>query len=167
MATTANALVRLAKPLKNEVILDPFCGVGTILIEADSVFKDDLKYIGLDINRDSLSSAKENAFLAGAKTIKFIIGDATELSKYIHSKVDIIVTDPPYFVNSEENSKKILEQFLFEAPRILSDSGKLVILTEFPNIVKKFVTENKYFIKDFRKVGRSGRYVYLFFILKG
>ena len=71
----AAMLVSLAKPYlkENAQILDPFCGVGTMLIERDIAQPAREKY-GIDIFGPAIEGARENASLAGEK-INFIHRD--------------------------------------------------------------------------------------------
>ena len=66
----AAMLVSLAKPYlkENAQILDPFCGVGTMLIERDIAQPAREKY-GIDIFGPAIEGARENASLAGEKII--------------------------------------------------------------------------------------------------
>ncbi len=59
-------LVALAEPYlkENAQILDPFCGVGTMLIERDIRVPAREKY-GIDIFGEAIRGARENASYAG------------------------------------------------------------------------------------------------------
>lgn len=79
----AAMLVSLAKPYlkENAQILDPFCGVGTMLIERDIAQPAREKY-GIDIFGPAIEGARENASLAGEK-INFIHRDYLILNTII------------------------------------------------------------------------------------
>lgn len=79
----AAMLVSLAKPYlkENAQILDPFCGVGTMLIERDIAQPAREKY-GIDIFGPAIEGARENASLAGEK-INFIHRDYFVLNTII------------------------------------------------------------------------------------
>ena len=64
----AATLVKAAEPyLKEDAqILDPFCGVGTMLIERDIAVPAREKY-GIDIFGDAIEKAKRNTALANCR----------------------------------------------------------------------------------------------------
>ena len=79
----------------NETVLDAYCGTGTIgLTMADKAGK----ILGVEINSDAISDAKENATLNGIKNVEFFSKDAGEYISYLarkREKIDVIITDPP------------------------------------------------------------------------
>ena len=90
---TAAMLVALAEPYlkENAQILDPFCGVGTMLIERDIRVLAREKY-GIDIFGEAIRGARENASYAGEK-INFINRDYFD---FTHAYLfDEIITNMP------------------------------------------------------------------------
>ncbi len=79
----------------NEVLLDFYCGVGTIgLTMADSV----KELIGIEIVEQAIENAKINAQLNGADNTRFICADAKNGAKILRAegiRPDIIILDPP------------------------------------------------------------------------
>lgn len=79
----------------DEVLLDLYCGTGTIGL---SMAKDCKSLIGVEIIDKAIENAKKNAENNGIKNARFICGDATkaafELSKEGITP-DVIVVDPP------------------------------------------------------------------------
>ncbi len=78
-----------------EVVLDAYCGIGTIgLSLADKV----KAVVGVELNKDAVRDAKVNAKLNGTKNINFICADAgkfmLEAAKN-REKVDVVMMDPP------------------------------------------------------------------------
>lgn len=63
-APVAYCLAMLAAPGPGEVLVDPTCGAGTILIEASSFIKDGT-LIGIDIESDSIHATRQNGEAAG------------------------------------------------------------------------------------------------------
>ncbi len=78
-----------------ETVLDAYCGTGTIGLLAAKQAK---QVIGVELNRDAVRDAMENAKRNGVKNIYFYGGDAGE---YIETAVqegtrfDVVLTDPP------------------------------------------------------------------------
>ena len=87
----AQIMVNLARVKKGEVILDPFCGVGTILQEA---LLNDYRIIGSDANGEQIASSKENLKWLETKYIleypdyKIFQADIKSISKKIKQKAN-------------------------------------------------------------------------------
>ena len=79
----------------DEVLLDLYCGVGTIgLTLADSV----KQLIGIEIIPQAIENAKANAKINDVTNAQFICADAPEGAKILEQqgiKPDVIVLDPP------------------------------------------------------------------------
>lgn len=91
----ARTLVNLADLRRGQTVLDPFCGSGTILVEAQSKA---LRCLGLDSKASRVQEARENlkwssaASGAGYDVRK---GDARNLPRLLRgTKVDAVVTEP-------------------------------------------------------------------------
>lgn len=78
----------------DEEIIDAYCGTGTIGLIASKKVK---SVIGVEINKDAVKDAKENARLNGVQNIKFYNADAgkfmTELAEN-RTKIDTVIMDP-------------------------------------------------------------------------
>ncbi len=92
----ARTLVNLAGLRPGQTVLDPFCGSGTILIEA---YGKSLRCLGLDSKASRVQEARENVrwsvggVAGGGYDIRK--GDARDLSRLLRgTKVDAIVTEP-------------------------------------------------------------------------
>lgn len=121
----SRALVNLACLKSAQVFLDPFCGTGSLTIEAAlmGIFS-----IGIDINERLISIAKmlKELFKAIAQ---FMVGDARNI-KLEDNSVDGIATDPPYGISSSTYGADIwdlYETFLGEACRVVKKGGKIVV----------------------------------------
>lgn len=79
-------------PNKEEVILDLYCGTGTIGIFISNNCK---KVIGIEKNEDAIKDAWENAKLNNIKNIEFVCGDAGKETKKLKEKPTSIIIDPP------------------------------------------------------------------------
>ncbi len=98
-----------------------------------------LKIFGSDINLEFLKGAKENAKRAGVEDyVKFINLDAKDLSKAF-KKIDYIAFNPPYGLRMRigEEEKGIMKKFFEEAEKVLSDKGKIGIITARMDLVRK------------------------------
>jgi len=108
-----------------------------------------LKIFASDINLEFLKGAKENARKAGVGDyVKFINLDACNLSKAF-KKIDYIALNPPYGLRLRigEEEKGIMRKFFEEAEKVLSNKGKIGIITARMDLVRKYR-------RDFRIVWR-------------
>jgi tRNA (guanine10-N2)-dimethyltransferase len=86
----ARCMVNLARVPRRGVLLDPFCGVGGVLIEAGLI---GVKPIGVDINPEMIGGARKNLLAEGIQDFELRVGDARELCRI---EAHAIATDPPY-----------------------------------------------------------------------
>jgi tRNA G10 N-methylase Trm11 len=92
----ARTLVNLAGLKPGQTLLDPFCGSGTILVEA---YGRSLRCLGLDSRASRVQEARENIrwSIGGVADRGYDIrkGDARDLKRMLRgSRVDAIVTEP-------------------------------------------------------------------------
>ncbi len=145
----ARIMVNLAGCTVGKTLLDPFCGVGTILQEA---LLSRTNVLGIDINDQCISATRRNLdwlvkeYKIDVSMNKYEIsqGDARSLSGQIgESAVDCIATEPDLgpplrHLPTEASAKKIQEKltplyddFLRESSKILKTQGKLVFVTPY------------------------------------
>ncbi|MGE0793128.1 MAG: TRM11 family methyltransferase [Candidatus Woesearchaeota archaeon] len=107
----AKAMINLSKAKKE--ILDCFCGMGGILLEASLM---NLNVKASDISEYMINKAKIN--LKDFKKIKFQVQDATKLK----IKSEAIVTDLPFGKNSfvSENLNELFTKFFVNAQNLTS-----------------------------------------------
>lgn len=87
-----NKVVEYAiKNEKKDNLVDLYCGTGTIGIYLSKYFNN---IIGIELNKQAVEDAKENAKINSVNNIKFYAGD---VGKIINDQVkaDVIVVDPP------------------------------------------------------------------------
>ncbi|MBI2459693.1 MAG: methyltransferase domain-containing protein [Parcubacteria group bacterium] len=143
-ATTAPACCRLTPwqgEGRGEVILDPFCGSGTILTEAALMGYKNL--IGSDISDKALQATKTNIawlqsnFQLSTFNFQLFHSDATQISKQIApNSIDAIITEPylgPQRGRIEINKiklelEKLYSESLREFSKILKPSGRIVMI---------------------------------------
>lgn len=132
----AAMLVELAKPYlkENAQILDPFCGVGTMLIERDIRVPAREKY-GIDIFGDAIRMARENASLAGEK-INFINRDYFDFAHgYLFD--EIITNMPTRGKKTKEEMDSFYGRFFKKSTEILKKGGVIVMHSNEEGFVKK------------------------------
>lgn len=123
-AKLARCMINLAKPKAGETVLDPFCGTGTMLIEAKLI---GCQALGLDIQRRMTKGTIRNMAHFKVKPEGIIVADAKDPPL---TKVDCVVTDPPYGISSttlKRTTKQIIEELLTAVHDVLS-SGRRVCM---------------------------------------
>ncbi len=91
----ARCMVNLSRVKENQLVLDPFCGTGGILIEAGLI---GCKVVGSDINWKMKNGTAINLEYCGIKDYRTFHLDVRELKMY--EKVAAVVTDPPYGIST-------------------------------------------------------------------
>jgi len=110
----ARCLVNLSQLKEGKIICDPFCGTGTILLEAESM---GIHGIGIDYDKNMCNIAEENLAVNGYHS-KIINSTYHDIQK-IKDKIQAIVTDIPYGIASKTSMspKKLLQDFLSVVPK--------------------------------------------------
>jgi tRNA (guanine10-N2)-dimethyltransferase len=105
----ARCMVNLAKPKAEDLVLDPFCGTASMLIEAGLV---GCRVLGLDVKQHMVKGSLRNLLHYGVKPEGMIVADALKPPTI---KADCIVTDPPYGRSATTLGRKtpqIIKDFL-------------------------------------------------------
>ncbi len=88
--------VEAAKIDKKDIVFDLYCGIGTITLFMSKFAK---KVIGVEIVKQAIEDAKENAKINNVNNVEFIAGDTEEvLDDLINNKgiiPDVVMVDPP------------------------------------------------------------------------
>jgi tRNA (guanine10-N2)-dimethyltransferase len=122
----ARCLVNLSRARAGDLLLDLFCGVGGILIEAAML---GCRVVGLDMDLEMLRRAEANLRGYGLVFEGLVRGDAR---KPPFSNIDRIVTDPPYGRASSTrgvNPVKLIGDFLQGAYDVISRGGYLCFMS--------------------------------------
>lgn len=80
---------------KHEVLLDLYCGTGTIGLTMADQCK---TLIGVEVVQQAVENARENAKLNNIKNAEFICSDAADAAKRLHKsgiKPNVVIVDPP------------------------------------------------------------------------
>jgi len=134
--SAAALLVELAKPyLKNNAqILDPCCGVGTMLIERNELVKAREIY-GIDIFGEAIEKARINADAAGL-LVNFIHRDYMDFKhKYLFD--EIITNLPVRGKKTKEEQDLFYKRFFDKSKEILAPGGVMVLYSNENGFIKK------------------------------
>lgn len=140
--------VQLAKKYLKEgaQVLDPFCGVGTMLLERNQAVKADPMY-GVDIFGEAIEKARENTRRAG-EIVHYINRDFFD---FTHDYLfDEIITDMPRAAGTggREALADIYRRFFERAPLFLKPEGLLILYTMDPGLVEENLSGSSVFHKE-------------------
>lgn len=138
-------MANLAFCLPGVVLVDPFCGVGTILQEA-MLMK--ARIIGMDVNRWCVKASRTNLDWLGREydlqkeEYTVLSGDSRNLKAYVdHESVDCVVTEPDLGpplrqLPTETYARTVIDRLtplyvalIDQAYDILKKGGRLVFVT--------------------------------------
>ena len=123
-AKLARCMVNLARPRTGDLILDPFCGTGTTLIEAGLI---GCRSLGIDVQRRMVIGTLKNLDFYNLASEGVLVADVKNLPV---KKADCVVTDPPYGISSttlKRDTRQIVIDLL-KCARDLLENGKCVCL---------------------------------------
>jgi tRNA (guanine10-N2)-dimethyltransferase len=123
----ARCMVNLTGVTAGDLVLDPFCGTGGILIEAGIM---GAQVVGTDIDERMVEGTIKNLEYCGVNDYEIFQGDARNIK--LKNRVNAIATDPPYGISAStggEESHNLYAQSLITLEEILMDDGRLCMAT--------------------------------------
>ena len=118
----ARCMVNLARSKAGDLLLDPFCGTGSFLVEAGLI---GCRVIGADIKRRMVEGSAQNLSACGVEPEGLLVADA-RVPPLPSESVECIVTDPPYGTSTTTLGMRIgevFESFLSAARDFLKKGG--------------------------------------------
>lgn len=158
----AALLVELAKDymVPDAQILDPFCGVATLLIERQMVVKGNTSY-GIDAYPEAIDKAKINMEAAG-QIIHFVNKDCFE---FTHDYLfDEIFTDMPFETGhkSDEEIYEIYQKFFNMAGNLLTEDGTIIMYARNPEYVRSLSKGQHYkIIKEWEIMDKENAWLFI------
>jgi len=120
----ARCMVNLAHAKAGELVLDPFCGTGSVMIEAAFI---GCRVLGFDVQRRMTQGCLKNLKHFRIEPEGVVMVDARQPPV---TKVDCLVTDPPYgrsATTMKLTTKRIVEEVLFSAGALLREGQRICI----------------------------------------
>lgn len=90
-----NKAIELANLNQNDTVIDAYCGIGTISL---SVAKKVKEVIGVEVVKEAIDDAINNAKVNCVSNATFVVGDAGEFMVDLatqNKKIDVVFVDPP------------------------------------------------------------------------
>ena len=123
-------MIKLAKPQSGEIVYDPFCGTGGMLIEAfdyirkripnDNERSEKIKHLknhafkGHDISQSASALAKMNMILVGDGHTNIKQTDSTKENGSTANSADLVITNIPFNIRGQPDRTKLIEQYINE-----------------------------------------------------
>lgn len=162
----AALLVELAREYMAEdaQVLDPFCGVGTMLIERQKVVKANTSY-GIDILSEAITKARINTEAAG-QIVHYINKDFFDFThEYLF---DELFTNMPFQTGhtTDEMISDIYVRLFEKAPQLLRKGGRVILYSHNASLVTKLSSQYHYAIlKQWEIMNREGTVLFVMEIL--
>lgn len=141
-------------------VLDPFCGVGTMLIECGKLLPAGDMY-GIDIYGKGIEAARENTALAGMN-IHYINRDFFD---FTHAYLfDELVTNMPRVMGQKDKKEiiHIYKEFWKKAREHLKPDAVLVLFSYDRDILKQTLRDEWYtIVEEFEISRKEGAYLFL------
>lgn len=160
--TNAALLAALAKEymIEDARVLDPFCGVGTMLIERQKQIPANTSY-GIDYMPEAIEKARINTEAAG-QIIHYINKNYFDFThEYLF---DEIFTNMPFAIGhkTEAEINDIYEQFFVKSKEHLEPSGTIIMYSHNKEYVRKLVRVYGYrIIKEMEVNVKEATYLYI------
>ncbi|KAK5882728.1 hypothetical protein CesoFtcFv8_021285 [Champsocephalus esox] len=143
-STVAWAMASLAQIQPGFCVVDPMCGVGTILIEAAQEHQD-VCFLGMDIDDGQLKKANENVEFAELGNRMHLLKASSMTLPLPSSTVDAVVCDLPFGrkFGTKTDMAASLPRILTEMERVLCVGGTLVLLLspQLSCVLKKLLAQ--------------------------
>jgi tRNA (guanine10-N2)-dimethyltransferase len=149
----ARAMVNMTELKEDAILLDPFAGTGSILIEAFTV---GINPIGIDISEKMTYGMIRNMKFFSQEWLGVIRADSRRIPLI---KVDGIATDIPYGRTSKTYSiepERVLEGLIGQAQEILEKNEVMVVMhpSKIDALGEGFKVEQKHYIYVHRNLTR-------------
>jgi len=160
----ARAMCRISGLRDGEVLLDPMCGSGTVVIEA-LLDKASVWGIGFDVHPGHVRGALMNAAAAGV-VADFGVADARRISTTFRGNVDVVITNPPYGIREKAVGGLVtLYRSLVEGGRaLLNDEGRMVVLTPLRAMFERIARKAGWSSIVVREIEMGGLTNYIFLL---
>ncbi len=176
----AKIMINLSQVDERKFLLDPFCGVGTILQEA---LLQNFQVIGIDKDKDAIKGAKKNLQWLNFSEKNYSLINSDSMNVEI-PKVSVVVTEPDLGeilkkIPTEEKAREMLKKFESLMVKTINNlkksiSGKIVFSSPYIRIgkrrvhcnIEKICSNTGYFpigkgFPEFRENQIVGRMIYV------
>lgn len=123
--------IEYAELTPNDIVIDAYCGIGTIGLTAAEHCK---TVLGVEVVKQAIADANENAEMNKITNAKFVVGKAEEQIKHwANYDVDVLFIDPP----RKGCDRKFLDTIIeMEIPRVVYVSCNVATLARDLNVLQ-------------------------------
>ncbi|MFA9378894.1 MAG: methyltransferase [Lachnotalea sp.] len=160
--TNAALLVELARDYMKEdaQVLDPFCGVGIMLIERHKQVKANTMY-GIDLLDEAIEGARINT------------DEAHQIAHYINKDFfdftheylfDEVFTNMPFKIGrvTQEEIYELYYKFFFKIKEHLNSTGIIIMYSHDKEIVQKLAVQNGFVVAEMFEISmKEGTYLFI------
>ncbi|MCD7922964.1 MAG: methyltransferase [Clostridiales bacterium] len=158
---TAAGILALAKPYLKEYaqVLDPFCGVGTLLLERRFAGSVRSAY-GIDTYGEAIQKARANTRLTGMP-VNYINRDFFDFTH--EYPFDEILTDMPDVSGERGQTDELYRRFFEKSAGLLAERGRVFCYSREMSLVKKHLRLSGRFrlLAEFCILEKSGAYLFV------
>lgn len=158
----AAQLVALAKDymIEDSRTLDPFCGVGTLLIERQKIVKGNTSY-GIDFYAPAIDKARINTEAAG-QIVHYINRNFFEFTH--EYKFDEIFTNMPFATGhkSEDEIQVLYQDFFPKAKEVLTSTGTIIMYSHNAELVRELSIRYEFnIVESYEIMPREGTWLFI------
>jgi tRNA (guanine10-N2)-dimethyltransferase len=142
---------------KNQVLLDPFCGTGGILLEAGLI---GVKVIGSDIEDKMIVGSKKTLDFYNIDNYELYCTDIGKIKDFVNC-VDVVVTDLPYGKSTTTKGESIVDLYERSFKNIydvVKKNGRVVVGLSDKNMIsvgeRYFASVGCYEFREHRSLTR-------------
>jgi tRNA (guanine10-N2)-dimethyltransferase len=120
----ARCMVNLAHGKAESLVLDPFCGTGTSLIEASYI---GCRAVGVDAQKRMILGTRKNLRFFNISAEGLILADSRKPPFF---KIDCVITDPPYGRSSstlKSTTEQLVKDVLASSMELLGTGQRICI----------------------------------------
>jgi 23S rRNA G2445 N2-methylase RlmL len=140
--TIAAAMVLISQPRPEDVVLDPMCGAGTLLIERGEAARYD-RLLGGDADPEAIAAARTNI---GPRYQPIELRQWRAQSLPLDDRsVDAILCNLPFGrrIGTEKGNRALYPALIAEWSRVLSPNGRMVLLTADSHVLTTAIAKHR------------------------
>jgi tRNA (guanine10-N2)-dimethyltransferase len=122
----ARCMVNLTRTRAGDLVLDPFCGTGSFLVEAGLI---GCRVMGADVKRRMIEGSVQNLSACGIEPEGLFVADA-RFPPIPSGSIKCVVTDPPYGTSTTTlglRPSEVFEEFFSAAGDYLEKGGRVCL----------------------------------------
>ena len=133
----------------DDLILEPFCGYGSIPVQLAKKFRFSKLYAS-DIDDEKIKLLGQKKQLKDNPLVDLRKADVFSLSHIEDKSVNLIITDPPWGFYEDIGDVRLFYKKMFESfKRVLKDDGKMIILSARKEELEDVIAEFKFVQEDY------------------